>query len=595
MLRSLIKGVGGLWLAGMLVGCSTIEFAEPAAIPEVTVQPKTDAVEHPSPPALETETVTKEPPVTAPAEPGKPLNLTVEGAIVLALEHNQDLLVEEVNPALKQTFVSEQRSAFDPVLVGSYTGTEDRLTRDLLVQKAANLPNVPGLTSVSIWEPVETVAKTRTDAGSVGVTQHLPTGADVSLAGGQSDSSVRNSTTDPSLDRGINTDTKGPNLSLTVTQSLLRGAGLSVNLASLRQARIDTRLSHYEMRGVAENLVSQVEQTYWDYVLAQRQIAIYEQALTVAQTQLDQVNEQIHVGRLPESERAAAAAEVASRHSLLINARSNLATTRLSLLRLLNPSDDALQNTDIQAQSVPVTPEIAMSAIDDSVKLAKRMRPDLNQARLQIERDDLDVVKTKNGLLPQLDVFLKLANSVNETTYAQSFVVSPGDTKDTHYNAQVGVQFSYPIGNRGARARDERAALTREKDLRALANMAQLVEQDVRTAYVEVGRSREQIAATAATRKLQEETLQSETEKFRVGRSNVLLVAQAERDLLTAQINEVQAKAAYLKAIVNLYRLEGSLLERRGVLCPGRDPVELANAPVAVSVQAGGDVGATTK
>ena len=50
----------------------------------------------------------------------------------------------------------------------------------------------------------------------------------------------------------------------------------------------------------------------------------------------------------------------------------------------------------------------------------------------------------------------------------------------------------------------------------------------------------------------------------------MLLVAQAQRDLLTAQINEVQAKAAYLKAVVALYQLEGSLLERRGVQCPGR-------------------------
>ena len=111
--------------------------------------------------------------------------------------------------------------------------------------------------------------------------------------------------------------------------------------------------------------------------------------------------------------------------------------------------------------------------------------------------------------------------------------------------------------------------------------MAQLVEQDVRSAYVEIGRTRAQIDATAATRKLQEQTELVETEKFRVGRSNTLLVAQAQRDLLTAQLNEAQAKISYLKAIVNLYRLEGTLLERRGVNCPGREPVVLANAPAA--------------
>ena len=157
--------------------------------------------------------------------------------------------------------------------------------------------------------------------------------------------------------------------------------------------------------------------------------------------------------------------------------------------------------------------------------------------------------------------------------------MSRQDVRGTRHTTQLGVEFSYPIGNRAARARDERAALSRQRDQDALANMTQLVEQDVRAAYIEISRAREQIAATEAMRRLQEQTLQSEIEKFRLGRSTTLLVAQAQRDLLSAQISEVQAKAAYLKAIVNLYRLEGTLLERRGVVCPGRDPVALADAP----------------
>jgi len=32
----------------------------------------------------------------------------------------------------------------------------------------------------------------------------------------------------------------------------------------------------------------------------------------------------------------------------------------------------------------------------------------------------------------------------------------------------------------------------------------------------------------------------------------------------------------YLKTLIELYRLEGSLLERRGITAPGREPVGLA-------------------
>ena len=87
------------------------------------------------------------------------------------------------------------------------------------------------------------------------------------------------------------------------------------------------------------------------------------------------------------------------------------------------------------------------------------------------------------------------------------------------------------------------------------------------------------MAATAATRRLQEQKVQSETEKFRLGKSTSLLVAQAQRDLVASQISEVQAAVSYLKAFVEIYRLEGSLLERRGITGPGREPVKVPDAP----------------
>jgi outer membrane protein TolC len=54
-----------------------------------------------------------------------------------------------------------------------------------------------------------------------------------------------------------------------------------------------------------------------------------------------------------------------------------------------------------------------------------------------------------------------------------------------------------------------------------------------------------------------------------VGKSTSLLVAQAQRDLLSSRISETQAITNYLKSLIDLYRLEGSLLERRGVAVDG--------------------------
>ena len=40
--------------------------------------------------------------------------------------------------------------------------------------------------------------------------------------------------------------------------------------------------------------------------------------------------------------------------------------------------------------------------------MSLRMRPLLNEARLNLMQNDLEVVKTKNGLLPLLDLFVSL-------------------------------------------------------------------------------------------------------------------------------------------------------------------------------------------
>jgi outer membrane protein TolC len=200
-----------------------------------------------------------------------------------------------------------------------------------------------------------------------------------------------------------------------------------------------------------------------------------------------------------------------------------------------------------------------------------RLSPVLNEARLNILRGDLELVKTQNGMLPLMDLFITLGKS----GYADSFGESVRDVREDSYDALAGVRFNYPIYNREAKATHRRAVLSREQAQKALENLSQLVEVDVRTAYIKVNSTKQQIAASSVTRMFDEEKLRTETERLRVGKSTSFLVAQAQRDLLVSRIAEVRALANYLKALIDLYRQDGSLLVRRGISAPGREPVKL--------------------
>lgn len=92
----------------------------------------------------------------------------------------------------------------------------------------------------------------------------------------------------------------------------------------------------------------------------------------------------------------------------------------------------------------------------------------------------------------------------------------------------------------------------------------------MRTAHVEAVRARDKVAAVAATLLLEEEKLRVETAQYYIGSASSSQVARAQRDLLRRRLDEVEAVADYRKALVELYRLDGSLLERRGIEVAGQ-------------------------
>ncbi|HPC95190.1 MAG TPA: TolC family protein [Sedimentisphaerales bacterium] len=473
------------------------------------------------------------------------MRIDVQRAILLAMENNKSLIVQRMTPEISRTFEDEQHAVFDPVLSGQ--GSQRRTVADRLSRAGSGVESQ--------------IADTAT--GLIAVDKLFSTGTTIAL-----DAST--SYTDSSL----YSDTFVSNrLGASVTQALLRGRDVRVNLAAVHQAQIDTQISEYELRGFMEVLVEQVETSFYDYALAQRQIGIYTDSLRLAEQQMAEAQERIRIGTLAETELAAAQAEVALRRENLITARSNLARERLKLLRLLNPSDPIDWDLEIQLEYRTVLPDTPLDPVEQHVAVALQMRPDLNQARLLIRRGELETVRTRNGLLPKLDAFV----SYGKSGYARTFSDAVNELDGDSYDVEAGLVFELPAGNRAAKARHTRAVVSRQQSIKALENLIQLAQVDVRSAYVVVTSTREQITATAATREFQEEALRVETEKFRVGKSTSLLVAQVQRDLVASQIAEIRAIANYFKALVALYRLEGSLLQRRGLSAPGSEPVTLAD------------------
>jgi len=276
------------------------------------------------------------------------LNLSVEEAILWALRQNRDLRVQQYNPLIAGTFEQIERGRFDPELFGRIEYNEEQATETAR--------------STGTQFNVEATAA----GGGAGIRQLLPTGTDIE-AGIEQERSVSNRAPEQQEARA----------GLTVTQALLRGFGPTVNLVGVRQAQLKTMANIYELRGFTEALLAEAETAYWYYVLAAREIAIFEQSLNIARQQRDEIQQRIEVGIMPSIEAAAARAEVARREQLLINARSLLRERHLRLLRLMGPRFANDPELRIKAVSAPDITAEPIEDLDERLQLALLSRADL--------------------------------------------------------------------------------------------------------------------------------------------------------------------------------------------------------------------------
>ena len=516
-----------------------LPFCAVAALAQtVEERPVPNASVVPTPLSEPVPTVSTVPLVQPSSRPGggQILALNLQQAVLMALQNNRSLRVERLGVRMAETDAEEAAARFDPVLTG-----------------AANMGAESALRALGASNDLLAVV-TYSQNYALGLQKTFATGTTVALE-------ASNVVTNRQLaDRPLNQQIS--RIGLSVTQSLLQGRDPAVNLAQIRQAELASTLAGYNLRGFAEALVAETETALWNYLQARQQLAVIESSLALTRQQLADSRVRIEVGRLAEIESTTFEAEIALREQELVTARGTVEKQRLALLRLLNPDRSRWASYRLELNGPLGVPDVQLDALEDHIRLALEQRPEIQQTRLEIQRRELEVVRTRDGLLPKLDLFLNLG----KTGYSDSFFGSLANLPvGNGFDFNAGVQLNYPLGARAADAVYRRAQFSQQEQEEALSNLEQLIELDVRQAYLEIRIAREQIQASRTTVGVQQTRLTAEIERFGAGRGTAFAIAQAQRDLLAAQIAEVSAVMDYLKRLTAFYRFEGTLLTRRGL------------------------------
>lgn len=370
-------------------------------------------------------------------------------------------------------------------------------------------------------------------------------------------------------------------LGVTVTQPLLRGFGINLNRRFIRIANNERKISSLLFQQQLIETVYGVIRLYTDLVALTENVKVKEETVALAEKLFADTKAQVDEGTLAPVEMTRANAQVFTSRQDLINSRGLLeeqeAILKTVLTRRGNEDPEVATARVIPTDTLSIPEKEETRPIQDQLSAAMANRPDVGQARLQVQNSEVGIEGARNLLRPEVDLVGVAQNSglagvANPMSQAPDIPYTGGygdvlsqllTRKFPTYG--IGVQVTLPLRNRVAEAdlaRDEMQLRQSEVRVRQLQNQARLEVED---AVIAMRRARSSYEAAEKTRALQEESLEAEQAKYEVGASTSFFVIQYESLLAQARSTEVAAKSAYVKARTALERATGSILSDHGI------------------------------
>ena len=474
-----------------------------------------------------------------------PLRELVQRAVANSL----DVKVEGYTPAIEQTRVTEAEARFDPTFFTNVQYSQENVLG-------------PSATNISAGTDITTF---RTYSAQIGIRQDLESGGRVE-ARYEPAHTERAPNQPPPFGLDPNPFWTS-DLTLQITQPLLRDYGADVNRARITINRNNQRVGLLEYRTALEKNISDIERAHWQLVQAMRDVKIAEDLLerTIATGKIIS-DRMIHeAGRQQLSQ---ANASIETRRTILIRARARVRDLSDQLKRFMNdPEFPVTGNVLLLPADEPLPEEVQFNE-HDQIDTAMENRVELGQQQLRVDNAGVAADVAKNNLLPQLN----LVGSVGFKGLGGNWTESVQEQWD--FNAidyTIGVQLEIPIGNRAARAIWKRAQLQRLQAIDQYRSLVDEVSFNVRTALRQVQTTWDEIYGTRRATLASADALAAIEEREKADAAgltpefvNRKLDLQAE--LAQNASREAEAMSNYMIAISDLERAKGTLLRYNNVI-----------------------------
>lgn len=485
------------------------------------------------------------PPKSAPAI--EVLSLNLQTSIRLALTKNFQIRAERFTPQIARAKQLSASGKFDPIAQVSVTHDENNQEQRTLNSELLVPTPVPGGDTPLLFART---TGTEVDSSIAGLSAWGLT-YDVGAS------------TTKNTDNRISNDTYNSFFGINLTQPLLKNFGTDVNLAQLRIARADRAISEWTLRDRIIRVVTDTVNTYCDLYVTKENLGVERRSCELAAQLLADNLKRAEIGVMSPLDVMQARADLASREERVLVATRNMLDNENFLKQLVTDEVFRVLETRVEIAALPDLPD-AKADREKDFPLAFQMRPDYRQALLELQKNQINVVFARNQTLPRLDLVASFGVNGIDSSLADSVQRVSGQSTN-NFSWTAGVIGSLPIPNRDARGQLQVNKLEVAQALVQLKRLEQAILVEADNAAGQIETTRKRIEATTAAKDFAQKTLEAAQARLSNGTTTTFEVLQFQRDLATAEINQIRARADHIRAIAEYARVTGLTLDKNGI------------------------------
>ena len=312
-------------------------------------------------------------------------------------------------------------------------------------------------------------------------------------------------------------------------------------LNTLRARSEQVKAAEFDYRNTRDLVVLAVGGAYLEVLTDAARVQAAQAEVKTGEALYKQAQDMQGAGVVPGIDVLRAQVEYQIEQQRLVSAQNDLDKHKLGLARIigLQPSQQFAL-----ADNVPYSPAPPL-ALDDAIARALKDRPDYNSAQRMLSAAELAKKAAEQERLPSL-VFNGDFGALGRT---------PASSANT-YTATAAVKIPIFQGGKVRGDVEEADALLRRRQAE-VSDLRARIETDVRTAFLDLNSTSQQVQVAKSSMDLAEQTLKQAQDRFAAGVTTNLEVIQAQEAIASTNENFIATLFAFNFAKLSLARSLG--------------------------------------